>query len=1046
MAFDPNLFTVSINPIPENIVLGKTGTVTVSASNANPADWGYNLGFTLTLPDGVSFVSAAVPPTSQTINLDSTITLTWVSLKDMAPNEIGYTFPITLKSDEIYRALPHLDVAFGTVLSPVALSATVDTKPRGSGEPGNIQYTKNAATSVIPARYAISKTVPGKEPKGAGIPPIPPGEDAQWPFPYSIVVENNTRQTSLVTVNDVMENGLRYIGPITAVGPDAVQFLPPNPVITNPTPGGQDNVTIAWNNVLLSSGALDTIGYDVAIWDNLTVSGVVNVGNRILHQTPLSNAVTMSGVAGPVNASGSTLAMDLTIDKSQSPTALDVGTTINYTLAYRVNQYDALSGVLVTDVISDGQTYQSGSAVPVPTSVSVKNPVTGETTVTWDLGALPRSTAGTITFDTVVDANYTAPPGNPVVAGDSLGNAVAVSGTNVTEDTPTPDSSSSAGEITISSIDKSVLNFFYKDGTPKPSGMNALAPGDFVEFKIDYNAPFNAEQMSVYIDDFLPLNTLASGVSGVTYSPFPPTSGPLPIGNNGLEWFIAPTISGMTNWNVTFDVPVANVNFVGSQNNLAKLELMNTSGMVFSARDQVAVDFGQPDMLLSKAVSGTSPTAVLPGQTYTYSVLIQNPQNPGGTIVDAFSFNYSDIIPNYLSYVSGSLSASGIAGSPNFDPPVFTPTNQIGMNINHMNPDDEISITYQVTVDPGIGPNLSLTNQAQTTSPYSQPFVSGEDNYQYPGLERSDSETLTSADAPLTKTADISSGVIGDTVQYSLSWTVASGLKAYDVVFSDILPSGQAYDNNPSPVPPASVSGLVVTWPSLPVVDATSGAVTLVYSFRSLITSAVSLPPTFIDVQSNTGRVNWNSVSGAEPNQNSGTVNVDVLNPHMVLAKAERNVSRGEVTFGTSTNAIAGEIIEYRLTATNNGSAAAYAIQIVDQSGGLDSGTQYLPGTIIAAGGTTATYDIPNRLINWQIPTLAVATPVQLFFRVRVQNGLTPGSTLTNAGSVNAYSNVNLAFIYPPENSNSVDIHIQAGVRGIALSDLTNEHVLRIRN
>lgn len=1044
MAFDPNLFTVSISPTPASIVLGKTGTITLGASNANPADWGYNLGFTLTLPDGVSFVSSAFPPTTQTLNLDSTITLTWVSIKDLAPNETGYTFPVIVQSDETYRALPHSDVPFGTSLTPVALSATVDTKPRGPAEPGNIQYTKTASTSVIPARYTISKAVPGKEPKGAGIPPIPPGEDAVWPFPYSIVVENNTRQTSLVAVNDVMANGLRYIGPITAVGPDAVQFLPPNPVITNPSSGGQDFVTIAWSGILLSSGAVDTIGYDVAIWDNLTVSGVVNTGALITHQTPLSNSITMSGVAGPVTASGSTLAMDLTIDKSQSPTSLDVGITISYNLAYRVNQYDPISGVVVTDVISDGQTYQSGSAIPAPISVSPKNSGTGETTVTWDLGALAVSTSGLITFSTVVDANYYNLSGDPVVAGDSLHDTVDISGTNITEDTPTPDNSASAGTITVSSITKEILNFYYKDGSPKPSGINALAPGDVVEFKIDYEALFDAQQKDVYIDDFFPLNITASGISGITYTPFPPASGPSGTGNNGLEWFLSPFVSGQTQWMTTFTVPVANVDFVGFAYNLAKMKQVNTSGIVVSARDQVGLNFGQPDMLLSKAVSGASPTAVLPGQTYTYSVLIQNPQNVNGTIVDAYSFIYSDIIPNYLTYVSGSLSASGIVGSPNFDPPVFTPTNQIGMLINHMNPDDQIAVTYQVIVDPGIGPDLSLTNQAHTTSPYSQPFVSGGDNYQYPGLARSDSKTLTSADAPLTKTANVSSGVIGDTVDYTLAWTVASGLKAYDVVFSDVLPSGQSYNNNFSPVSP-TISGQVATWPVIPVVDATSGAVTKVYSFRSLIDSAVSSGPSYIDVQTNRGIVNWNSVSGAEPNQNSGTVNVDVLNPNMLLAKAERNVSRGEVTFGTSTNAIAGEIIEFRLTATNNGATSAYAIPIVDQTGGLDSGINFIPGSIVAAPGTTATYDIVNRLINWDIPSLAVASPVQLFFRVRVQAGLS-GAILSNSGLVTQYSNNNLTYLYSGVHSNPVDITIQGGVRGISLSDLCANNVFRIKN
>ncbi|MBU3114607.1 DUF11 domain-containing protein [Clostridium lacusfryxellense] len=1032
MAFDPNLFIVNISPQPANIVLGKTGTVTVTASNNNPADWGYNLTLTMTIPDGVSFDSSSVPPTSQVLNLDSTITLTWLNITDLAPNQTGFTFPVTLMVDETFRALPNLDVPFDIPLTPVALSATVDTKPRGFGEPGNIQYTKNDSTSVVPARYIINKIVPGKYPKGAG---IPLGVGPQWPFTHQINIDNNTRQASLVDITDNMDNGIRFIGPITAVGPDSIQLSPPNPVVVTPIPAGQDFVSITWNNINLSAGAVDVVSYDVAFWDNYTVGGIENSGTRILHQTPLNNVVTMTGASGPVASQGTTLAMDLTIDKSQNPTSADVGININYTLAYKVNQYDSLNSVVATDVISDGQTFVVG--VPPPTSVSIKNPLTGETTVIWDLGALLSSSSGSITFSTVVDAFYTAPPLNrPVVAGDPLSDLVNIDGINDNFGTLTPDSSASSALITIPSITKLLLNIYYKDGTLKPVGITAVAPGDMVEFSINYIANFSADQKDVFIDDFFPLALSAAGISNIVYNPFLPTTGPLPTGNNGVEWFLAPFVPAQTFWNVDFRVPMANVNFLGTENNLAKLEIKNTGDIVFSARDQVPVDFGEPNMILTKTVLGPTPNAILPGQSYTYTAVIKNPQNIDNTVVDAFDLDFSDVLPNFLTFTPGTLIATATGGTPVFNPPVFTPLNLIDMHITRLKPDDEITVTYSVTVDPGIGPGLSLTNQAHTTSPYSQPFDPIGDNYQYPGLERDADVTLTSSGAPLTKTVDFNVRVVGDKVNYTISWTVPAGLIAYNVVVTDILPIGQSYDDNASPLP-SSVIGQVITWPTIPSVDATGGAVTLVYSFRANIDSSISIIPPYTEIQTNTGRVNWNSdPGGLEPMQEDGTVDVLVENPHVLLTKGVRNVSNGEATFGNSTTAIGNDVIEYSLIANNNGSADAYLIQIVDQLGGLDSGTTFIGGSIFTPLGTTASYDGVNNLVNWNIPLLVVGNSLQLLFRVRVKTGFLPGTNLFNTGTTNSYSNVNLTFLYPPENSNTVNILLQAGVRGISLSNL----------
>jgi uncharacterized repeat protein (TIGR01451 family) len=1033
LAFDPNLFTIVASPDPIGIVLGETGTATITASNTNPSDWGYNLSFEMTIPDGVSYVSADATPTTQVTNPNSTITLTWENIKDLAPNETGYTFDVVLMSDETFRATG-TDVPFSSTLSPVAVSGTVDTKPRGDAESGNLTYTKSDSTSVQPLPYTLVKTVPDTATKGAS---TPPPDD--MPYTHEFVIENNTRQAMVVNISDILDNGLKYIGPISATGADAAQFL--SPTIVTPTPGGVDNVTITWPTITLSAGSINTISYEVAIWNNYTVGGVEDSGARITHQTPLDDTVTLTSPSGPtVTSTGTTLAMDLTIDKGQSPSIIDIGTVITYTLSYAVNQYDDVNSVVITDVISDGQTYQSASIAP--DSTPVKNPTTGETNVVWTLGNLTTSTTGTITFTTVVDSNYTESPGDPIVAGDSLENNVDIDGINANFLTATPDSASSSGSIPIGTIAKQFIQIYYRDNTTvKPVGITAIAPNDWVEFQVDYTYINVAQQKDIYIDDFLPLYLDEASITSIVYNPFTPITGPLATGTNGVEWLLDSFVPGNTSWTVNFRVQMDEVDFIGTDLNLAKLKGINSNDIVYSDRDQINVTFGEPAMTLKKAVAGPSPNAILSGQTYTYTVVIGNPQNGSGTVVDAFNVDFSDVIPNLLSYMSGSLFAVVSAGSPTFNAPTFTSPDQIAMEILNLKPDDEITLTYDVTVDAGIGPNLTLTNDANTTSPYSQEFDPMSTNYQYPDQAREASQTLTSASMPIEKIADISDGLVGDTVNYTLTWTVPTGLTAYNVVISDILPVGQVYDNNASPVNPASVVGETITWPTIPIVDATLGAVTLTYSFRALIDSSDASAPSYTTTQTNTGKVNWDSSPTGDSMEEEDTVDVIVRIPHVTPSKRERNVSRGETSFVTSTSAIVGEIIEYRITVTSDGATDAYAIEVIDQTSGLSPGTAYVHNSLVTPTGTTAYYDSSNNYIVWNIFSLGVSDSLELFFSVRITSGLTPSTILTNTATVATYSNINQSYFYPLEESNTVNILIEEGVRGETLEVLKDVQI-----
>ncbi|MBY6975864.1 isopeptide-forming domain-containing fimbrial protein [Clostridium botulinum] len=731
----------------------------------------------LTLPDGVSYAGSLIPPTTTINGPGGTIVLTWTSLKDLAPNEIGYILGVILKADENLRATG-LPVPFDIPLTSVTIQGTVDTLPRGNDDPGNVKITKTDSTTFIPLRYTLTKDAPGKMPKGAGL--LNPVIAPIWPYQYTLTLSNNSREPSTVTLIDNMPNGVRYLGGLSVTGPDSLALSSPTVILPSGGPGGQNFVTIDWGTVVLSPSSTNTIVFNAAIWDNYTVFGVENSGDKISHLTPLQNVSTLNGLSGPVQGITVTDAMDTTINKSAAPPSTDVGQINNYTLTYRINQYDNVGNVIITDTLSDGQTYNVGSASLIPINPNPPRNIDGTTTLSWNLGLLTTGTTGSITFSTTTSNAYFAVVG-PVSTGDTLSNNVIITGTNQTTITPTPDSSSARIGIIISSIKKEIINYFYKDGSLKTS--NVVAPGDGVEFKITYSSVgIAAEQRGIEIDEFAPPNMgPLTPALPVTYGGTIGTSfTPVTISPNGLRWILG-TVPGNSLWTADFIIPVDNVDYVGVYNNLAKLAGINTLGFGYSSRDQVEVTFGQPNIDFTKTVTGPDVNAIKAGENYTYSITISNPQNLAGDVTDAFEMDFTDVIPLGLIY-TGSYS---VTGTGTYSTPVFAGQN-VSMTIHKLAPGDSLILNYTVLVSTSVVSGQSYINNAILQRPYSQPQPNN--SYQFPGAPFTASTTLRALGITMTKLISPILAKIGDIVTYILQVTVPFGTTAYNVEVIDIFP------------------------------------------------------------------------------------------------------------------------------------------------------------------------------------------------------------------------------------------------------------------
>ena len=1009
MAISPSDFNINFSPNPLRVVLGADGTFSVGFSNISTTDTAYNLTLNINLPDGVSFVGSSETPTSIITNPDETISIEFLNIKDLAPNEVDFEIQLTLKSDENFRDTGN-PVPFDIPLTSIDISATVDTLPRGDEDPGNQKITKTGTADFIPLRYSLTKSSPGKILKGAGLitPPTPP----QWSFKYTLTVFNNSREPSQVTLADDLPNGVRYLDNISVTGPDALALSSPTVITPSPGPGCQDFVTINWGTVTLSAGSTNGITFDAAIWDNFTINCVENSGSKISHMAPLQNIATLNGLSGPVQAHSTINAMDATIDKSVVSQSTDVGLVKTYTLAYRINQYDDVSFFTITDLISDGQIYNSGSATIVPDSITV-NP-DGTTELFWNLGLQTTGTSGIITFKTTVNSTFIG--GGPVAAGDTLNNDVNINGTNQITLTPTPDSSKAIIFIVQPSISKEILGYFYKDGSPKL--FDVAAPGDKVSFKITYDATnLTASQLNIEIDEFAPLNMgpLPSSTDvifgGTVSGPFNQQS----ISPNGLRWTLG-TVDGGRFWTATFDISVENIDFVGVRNNLSKLSGQDTEGFSYSDRNQVEVKFGQPNLEFEKTVSGPNVNAIKAGETYTYSIMISNPQNLEGNVTDAFEMDLSDTIPDKLTYVPAS---ANVTGTGSFNPPSITGQN-VTMTITQLAPGESLTLTFDVTVDSTIVAGELLTNNAVLQRPYSQPDRS----FQFPGAPLIDDTSLRALGLIIDKRIDPTFAKIGDTVTYVIQIRVPDGTTAFNVQLTDNFPDNKqdfivgsaTLDGNPV-IP--SVSGGIVIFPTIPFIDATAGSVAKTYSFDVRITDAQQTPP-FIEEQKDTATVNWdidNQGTPAVPQTDSENLQVRI--PFIVGIKEQKISTQPDTAFTIDTIGYeVGDIIDYRISLTNQGEETAFNIQFTDV---IDPLLSFVTGTISTTIGSASE---SGGTITWNIndpENLSKGVTAVLSFQVNTLSGVAAGGSVLNQGSFTYNSNNNgFGVSYGPENTNIV--------------------------
>jgi uncharacterized repeat protein (TIGR01451 family) len=374
-----------------------------------------------------------------------------------------------------------------------------------------------------------------------------------------------------------------------------------------------------------------------------TLDGTANVNSTVDNQT-VSTSININTSA------------DVQLNKTTSNASPNVGQQFNYTVIAKNNGPDTATGIVVTDVIPSGLTYNSYTA-----SQGTYNSITG----IWNIGTLLNGANATIQL-------YVTPTSS--LADTNVTNTATKIAQNEYDPT-TPDTANVTLHVPIADVQliKTTSNASPNVGQKYNYTIN-----------VTNNGPDTAT--GVIVTDVIPF--------GLTYNSYTASPGTTYNSSTGI-WNIGTLNNGNTavlNLFVTPATSAANSTITNTATKTAENEYDPTTPDTYNVSIFVPVS---ADVQLNKTTSNASPNV---GQKYNYTVIAKNngPDTATGIVV-------TDVIPSGLTYNSYTAS-QGTYNS-------ITGIWNIGTLLNGANATLKLYVTPTSTVD-----GKSVTNVANKTA------------------------------------------------------------------------------------------------------------------------------------------------------------------------------------------------------------------------------------------------------------------------------------------------------------------------------------------
>jgi uncharacterized repeat protein (TIGR01451 family) len=519
-----------------------------------------------------------------------------------------------------------------------------------------------------------------------------------------------------------------------------------------------------------------------------------------------------------------------------------------------------------------------------------------------------------------------------------------------------------------SSLAKSVRNVT----TNSSFGNTATAsPGDTLEYRLTYTNAGPGTANNVVVSD-----TIQAKQTFLSCSQTPPcTTAGTPV--TSVSWSLGSVAPGTKV--LTFQVRLDSNGWAAGTTAVKDTATVATTQEGSKSSNETTTNVtANPNSALTKAVRdvttntafGTS-TDAAPGDTIEYRLTYTNSGNAPATNVVI-----SDPIPNKTTFVSCSNTCTQTG----------SPVTSVSWTFASVAPGTPVVVTFQVRLDStgfSQGATVQITNTAQvcTAQEGCKPSNSTTVNVKTPN------NTLVKAVRNVTTNSAFSTSTTaapGNTLEYRLTLTNTGTATATNVVVTDLIQAHQTYLS----------CTLSCTTDGPPVTTVTWTFATLAPGESKVMTFQVRLDASFpagTTAVKDTATV----TSTQEPTKTSNETTTTVTAaPSSSLAKAVRDVTSG-TSFGLATDASPGDTIEYRLTYTNTGNAAASNVVISDP---IPNQTTYLSCT----GGCTTT-GTPVTSVSWTYASVAPGDTKVVTFQVRLDTtGFAAGTTspITNVATV----------------------------------------------
>jgi uncharacterized repeat protein (TIGR01451 family) len=919
----------------------------------------HNMILKADLWSGTSFATPIQLETNTNFNQGQPFTFAWDS---SLPNTATVTFTQTTP-----MALPYVLPTGKAVTVTTYIQVTSGTLPASPNITARLSYAGGTIVT-LPAPPMVTSLGGGfyklvwtgtvannvTVPTGGQIALTYTANDSNYAF--NILYDSKTypSQVQMATATGIMVTSLAvynapYSGgsPITttpAGQPAYVRF-------TLTDPFGTSDITSA--DVVIKNSSGGTV-LTTTLTDTSVVASSAGSKTYQLAWTPMTadtytiNVTAHEGTEG-VTATGQTTitatgAPDLVVTKSDGGATVNAGGTVAYTINYSNAGFANSTGVVLTEFLPVGSTFNAAASTPGWTAV-------GTTAFTFKVGSVPVGASGSVVFAVSVPA--------PVPTGErQLTNTV-----NIADDgTHGPDANPSNN----SASDTTPINAGPDLVVTKTDGGVTTLPGGIVLYQIAYSNIGTANDAGVVIEENISANTTFNstysdprwGNDGVGI--FEMVIGDLPVGASGTVLFAVNMNSPLPPG--TTQIP----NTVTIEDSGASGPDLNPANNTFTISTPVAAN-PQADLQITKT---DNITTITPGTFDTYTITVTN---AGPNAVTGASF--TDNVPALLSGVAYTTSVSGGAS--------VTPGSGSGNNITgSLNVPVGGTVIYTVTgkLDPNAGPG-TLTNIASvyppagTTDPNigNNTAIDQDNIVPVSDLAMSKSFTFTDLDGSGTLTP-------GDQIVFALTVTNNGPNPAQGVSVLDPLPTGYQYVSDDAKINGGTYATGTGLWTIGGTIGATAPNNTAVLHITAIVGSGGNY----------TNAANINTSNSSDPNPGNNTASVTPpVQPKSDLSLA-KTMALTKDNFGTGVISI-GDQVTFTITLNNSGPNAATGVHVADL---LPAGYAFVSFTASQGTYTSTTGD-------WNVGTVNVLSPQTLSIVATVVANQ-PNSAYTNTAQVSA--------------------------------------------